>query len=103
MNNTYQIRCCNSEVYSEYTPLQYLLWDLYTEKDLSHFSSCAISGFRRNIDEICALLGSYAAQSGDSATTQITQQFEKKMATAYSVLSVQSYQPLLSTLYTNVL
>jgi hypothetical protein len=30
---------------------------------------CVISGFRRNVDEICALLGYYAAQSGNSVPT----------------------------------
>jgi len=28
---------------------------------------CEISGFRRNIDEICALLGYYAAHTGNSS------------------------------------
>jgi hypothetical protein len=28
-----------------------------------------ISGFRRDVNEICALLGCYAAQSGDSVPT----------------------------------
>jgi len=30
---------------------------------------CEISGFRRNVDENCALLGYYAASTGDSLLT----------------------------------
>jgi hypothetical protein len=30
---------------------------------------CVISGFRRDVDKICALLGYYAASSGSSLTT----------------------------------
>jgi hypothetical protein len=30
---------------------------------------CVISGFRREVDEVCALLGCYAASSGNSLAT----------------------------------
>jgi hypothetical protein len=30
---------------------------------------CVISGFRRDVDDICALLGCYAALSGSSVPT----------------------------------
>ena len=34
-----------------------------------NYLSCVNSGFRREVDEICALLGSYAASSGDFLST----------------------------------
>ena len=33
------------------------------------YSVCVISGFRRDVDEICVLLGYYAALSGNSVPT----------------------------------
>jgi hypothetical protein len=38
-------------------------------KPINNDPQCVISGFRRDVDEICALLGYYAALGGSSVPT----------------------------------
>jgi len=56
------------------------------------FYTCVISGFRRDVDEPCALLGHYAASSGNFLPT-----FPDKLSVQYS--RVQEVQDVLKLWY----
>jgi len=56
-------------MHSVYNTLLYLCYDHSLFVIFERFSSCEISGFRREVEENCALLPRYAASSGNSLTT----------------------------------